>query len=171
MSQPEHPTPKSDLAAPDAPGDVLAPVSVAHDVQQVGIKLDALSKRGKLPDYRRQGSGFRLSAYGNQMDMTLVGSVAAAPGGSEIRFALERQWKMIWIYAAITVLTLWPGMQLTDSMLSTYFSGYDFQTWMWYVPLVVLPTPLFAWLEVRKSERLAKVSAGEMIERIRTALK
>lgn len=165
------PTDAPPAAPPSAPAAALPSLLVSLDVQQVGTKLDGLSKRGKLPDFRREGSGFRLSAYGNQMDMTLVGQVTARDGGSEIRFALERQWKLIWVYAAITVLTIWPGMALTDSMLSTYFSGYDFQTWMWYVPLVVVPTPIFAWFEIRKSERMAKVSAIELIERIHAVLK
>lgn len=166
MSTPEPTTP-----AGHAMDAALAPLRVDLDASQVRTRLDALSKRGKLPDYRSEGSSFRLSAYGNQMDMSLVGTISAAASGSEIRFELQRQWKMIWIYAAITVLTIWPGMALTDSMLSTYFSGYHFQTWMWYVPIVVLPTPVFAWLEVKKSERLARVSAAEMIERIRAALR
>jgi hypothetical protein len=165
------PKDSSPTAPPAAPTAALPSLLVSHDVQQVGTKLDALSKRGKLPDFRREGSGFRLSAYGNQMDMTLLGQVTARDGGSEIRFALERQWKLIWVYAAITVLTVWPGMALTDSMLSTYFSGYDFATWKWYVPLVVVPTPIFAWFEIRKSERMAKVSAIELIERIHAVLK
>lgn len=166
MSQPQPATTQETSGQ-----DALAPLRTGHEVQQVCSKLDALSKRGKLPDYKREGSQFRLSAYGNQMDMTLAGHIAAVDGGSEIHFELQRQWKLIWIYAAVTVLTLWPGMALTDSMLSTYFSGYDFATWMWYIPLVVLPTPIFAWREVRKSERMAVVSAGEMIERIRGAMK
>ena len=129
-----------------------------------------MSKRGKLPDYRREGTRFSVNAYGNQMDMTLAGTVEGRDGGSVIRFALERQWKLVIIYAVITIVTIWPGLALTDSMLSTYFSGYDFATWMWYVPLVVLPTPLLAWREARKSAAMARESAAELIERIRAAM-
>lgn len=170
MSNPEPTTHHPVGEVERAPGTAFDPLLASQDVPQVFARLDALCKRGKLPDYRRDGSRFRLSAYGNQMDKTLVGHVTARDGGSRIGFEIERQWKMIWIYAAVTVLTIWPGMSLTDSMLSTYFTGYDFATWKWYVPIVVLPTPIFAWLEVRKSDRMARVSAAEMIERIRAGL-
>lgn len=156
--------------APSQPPQPLPTLSVRCDAPQVGTRLDALSKRGKLPDYRREGSGFRVKAFGNQMDMTLVGTISTTAEGSEIRFTLEREWKLIWIYAAITVLTMWPGLALTDSMISTYFTGYDFDTWKWYVPLIVVPTPILGWFEVRKSQRMARESAAELIERMRVTL-
>ncbi len=158
--------PHLDLNAP------LPTVETKHAAAKVCSMLDTLSKRGKLPEYRRNENTFQILAYGNQVDSTLTGTITplASGIGTIVRFGLKVQWKIPAIYAGLTIGSLWPGMWLTDSMLVTYFDWYRFATWMWYVPLVVLPMPLMLWLEMRKSAKLAYTSALEIIEKVHDGL-
>lgn len=161
------------MPEPEASTNAATPlpsVECACDADAVGARLDALAKRGKLPDYARDRRTFRVCAYGNLVDSTLHATITDdTPGSARIAFNLRRQWKVPLIVAGATVLTVWPGMWLTDSMLSTYFEWYRFQTWMWYLPVMVAPMPVWLWLEIKKSGRLADESARELIERVRVA--
>jgi hypothetical protein len=60
------------------------------------------------------------------------------------------------------VLTFFPGLYLTDSMLTTYFEWYRIETWWWYVPLGLLMIPVL-WKQYRVGSAVARVDAGELI--------
>ena len=56
---------------------------------------------------------------------------------------------------------------MTDSMIRTYFSGYDIATWKWYLPLTAPFVPWAMWSAIRKSQVSARGQAAELVEKVR----
>lgn len=155
------------MATPPPPLTVdLAPAEIIR-------RLEALARRGKLADFAETRGGpaiFTLIAYGQPFDYTLTASAAQEGSRTTLTYRLQRQPKAPAITAAVLAVTIWPGVWLTDSMLRTYWSSYDFATWMWYLPITVLPLPWF-WLRVsRRSQAAAEAHAAELAETIRAEL-
>jgi hypothetical protein len=137
-------------------------------------RLDAAARRGKLAGFAaRSGADlFEVVAFSAPFEHVLV---ARPTGGTPARLTFRPRMlqKMPLIFAVVLVLTLWPGLPLTHSMLVTYFSWYRWSeaiTAAWYVPLTVLP--VFWWLPrgIRKSRTEANVAAKEQIIRLRELL-
>lgn len=168
---------QTDLQAPAAGANdkrplppLLAPITPAQLTQT----LQALSRKGKLPGYEQPSPhAFRLKAFGNPFDHWLY--VAATEQGAYTRldFHLRLARKTPGIFLIVSILTVQPGMWLTDSMLTTYFPAYGnhVNTWWWYIPLVVLPMPWILWRMWRKSTRAAHEHAHELRERLAATLK
>ena len=55
-------------------------------------------------------------------------------------------------------------------MLKVYFKGYDWNTYLWYIPLTVLPLPWMAWRMWTRSNRSAREHAAEKIPMLREAM-
>jgi hypothetical protein len=55
-------------------------------------------------------------------------------------------------------------------MLRTYFRGYDYQTWMWYLPLTIPTVPWVMWSTIKKSRAAALADAPELIQKVATAI-
>ncbi len=127
-----------------------------------------MAKRGELGGFERIGTGFVADVHSEPFDHRLRGVVRASPRGCEVELSLSMLKRGPLINLAILVLSLWPGMWLTETMLSTYFSGYRLtstQTAMWYVPLTLLPLP---WM-IRgflRSRETARREARGIAERI-----
>lgn len=79
-------------------------------------------------------------------------------------------------FLAVLVLTVWPGVWLTHSLLRTYFPGYGSPdalwspTWWWYIPLTALSVPLGMRSAMGKSRRTGAAEAGKLVEKIRAIL-
>lgn len=163
-------TPHTDsVVAPTLP-DALV---VALPRDEVVARLDALARRGKLPEctLNRGNIVFSVQAYGAPFDSVLEG--IARPGIQPLRIDLRLRMlpKLPLIFALVILLTIWPGVWLTDSMLRTYFgTWYDFQTWMWYLPLTIIPLPWTLRGMVRRSRLAARLSAAEILADITPAL-
>lgn len=144
-------------------------VTLTDDV--ILARAEQLARRGKLPGFERAGEGwlFRTAAFGAPFDYTLLARTASEGPGRVMRFELRLRLRAPLIAFVVTVLTIWPGVWLTDSMLRTYFSGYDYRTWMWYLPLSVLPLPWYFPRALRKSREAAVDHAMELVERLRVA--
>jgi hypothetical protein len=139
--------------------------------------LDALlrrSQQGKLPGFRRADStasgppGFVVDIQGTIYDRDLIGSIHPALGGSEIRFTSRLRRRLPWIVIVVTVLTFWPGVLLTDSLLTTWFSWYPKQMWVtaaWYLPLCVLTIPVL-WKQYKASEKAAEAHLRETLAKL-----
>ncbi len=143
-------------------------------------RMLALAKRGKLAGYAAlprhprglPGAAFRVSAFGQPYDRELIASVAPDPagqGGSRVEFESRLLRKLPAIVIVVTLLTIQPGMWLTDSMLRLYFSWYRIETWWWYLPLVALSVPML-WKQFKRSEAAAHQDGLKVIEDIRAAL-
>ncbi len=163
----------------DAPEQTLAPIESEKSGEQICDALEGLSKKGKLPGFVRAGDGglFSVEAQGTPLDRRLVGVGEAVEGGTRVswRLVLPRKWPVG--IAAVLALTVWPGLPITDSLLQTYLPGsYGawtngwFKTWMWYLPLSVVPIPWF-WRSMMSKVRTSTLEhAIETREKIRAAL-
>lgn len=164
----------------DASGG-LPELRTALPPSEVLARLLALAKRGKLSGYEALGShpnqsvgaAFRVSAHGEPYDRELIASVVpdvAGDGGSVIRFESRLLKKLPAVMIVLTVLTIQPGLWLTDSMLRLYFSWYQIETWWWYLPLVLLSLPML-WKQFKRSEAAAASEVRRVVSDIAAALK
>ncbi len=122
-------------------------------------RLEVAARRGKLAGFNSRDSSclFSVAAFGDQFDYRLCASSQPVPGSRRLNFQLRMLLKMPLIMAVVLIITIWPGVWLTDSMLTTYFAWYTIPTWIWYIPLTVLPIP---WMWKRMHGR-SKVAATE----------
>ena len=93
--------------------------------EEIVRRLDGAARRGKLAGFvARTGEDlFEVEAYSAPFDHVLVARLAGGPEG-RLTFRLRMLRKLPLIYAVVLVLSLWPGLPLTHSMLVTYFSWY-----------------------------------------------
>jgi hypothetical protein len=153
------------------PPGLQSPLSSAEVVE----RLSRQSKKGKLPGFRllhkpaseRDEGAVRLLVFGGIYDHEmLVRVVPAASGvGSDLGMRVRLLRKMPAAAIAILVLTVFPGMYLTDSMLSTYFEWYTIETWWWYMPLVALMLPVM-WKQYTQARAEAQREASELREKL-----
>ncbi|MBY0311544.1 MAG: hypothetical protein K2W85_05710 [Phycisphaerales bacterium] len=147
---------------------------------EIVAALEAAARRGKMAGFQRipgttpvQGVICTISDFGTPFESVLETTAAASSGGrggTELSFSLRMQTKLIWVFGIVLVATVWPGVWLTDSMLRTYFSGYDFRTWMWYLPLTAPFVPLALLTAIARSKASAQIEALAIIERIRAVV-
>ncbi|MBL4808544.1 MAG: hypothetical protein JKY43_00600 [Phycisphaerales bacterium] len=133
-----------------------------------------MSKSGKLAGYKHI-SGERaavVDAHGTPFDSDLVIQYSE----EDICFSLKMRRKFPAIFMALLVVTVWPGLPLTDSFMFSLgwyerLMGESIETWMWYLPMTVLPIP-FVWKSaIKKSRASARQHAIETIEKIQSTLK
>jgi hypothetical protein len=156
-------------ANPDLPR-LIARCSKAQAVE----RLERLSRRGKLPGFRapaRDGE-FSVSAFGHPFDRVLVARGSDTAEGTVLAFRLRWSLPLPTAFGALIALTIWPGVWLTDSMLSTYFDGYAawtergwMGTWTWYLPLCA-PLPWALRSMLRRSAATSREAALRTIETI-----
>ncbi|MFO0787728.1 MAG: hypothetical protein U0573_15430 [Phycisphaerales bacterium] len=191
MQTPIPPTPSdASPVLPGEPGAAGGPADVpessgdARKVEQAVIhtpatgtkineKMLSLSRAGKLPGYKPAAEGFHALAYGWVYDFDLVAAFTPQGSGTSVKFALAVRPKMPWIVAAALLLSVFPGVWVTHSMLSIYFSWYPGELWKtcaWYLPVSILPIP-WVWKRAMDRSRVAAEESGlELIERIGAAL-
>ncbi len=131
-------------------------------------RLATASKRGRLPGFRRGESpqAFSAAVWGAPFDRELHGAIRATEDGKsiEIRFTSPLLMKVPIIFAAVIVFSIWPGVWLTDSLIPGQW-GWP-ATWMWYLPLTILPLFYYLPKTWKKSIQAAWVSAHEAIAAI-----
>jgi hypothetical protein len=132
-------------------------------------RLDRLSKRGKLPGFEKipgGGGGFTCDIFGAPFDRELVAQVVTtSSGGCEINAQSRLRLKLPLIYAAVLIVTVWPGVWLTDSMLKIYFSWYTIETWWWYMPMCLLMIPAVR-KQWKTSQAVAAEETAELLKKI-----
>lgn len=132
---------------------------------EVLSRAETMSRRGKLPGFGAVDGGFVVTAFGEPFDHALYARV----DDGRLRFRSRVKPLLPATAVLIVIVTIWPGVWLTDSLLTTYFPGYDYATWMWYLPLTVIPLPWAIRRMWRRSQTAAEESARELIERLREA--
>ena len=135
-------------------------------------KLEVMSRRGRLPGFRRTVGGFAVAAHGTPFDKTL--NMKAQGGGDSVAFTpellLDR--KMPTITLVLFAATVWPGVMLTDSFLYGHFQFYmnwindGLQTWWWYIPLTVISLVMAWFSAMKKSNISADASAHETMQKL-----
>lgn len=156
------------MPAPAPPPDLATPLESAEVLR----RLESLSRRGKLPGFEpgRGGVLFATAAFGEPFDHRLEARAEGA-GPTTLRYSLRMLRRLPLIYTVVIALSIWPGVWLTDSMLRAYFDSYDYKTWMWYLPITVLPLPPMLVRMVRRSRAAAAEHAAELAERIAAELR
>ena len=159
----------------DQPQDNQLPVlQTQHNDAELKARLLKRSKQGKLPGYKADEPGALASvaAHGTPFDSKLL----IHHDHEQIRFSLKLIPMMPMVFAFLLVITIWPGLPLTDVFLIS-FEWYErfvantgIQTWYWYLPLTILPAPFAYMNAIKKSRRSAYQSAIETIEEFKQFL-
>lgn len=163
-------------AIPPQPASLPGSLTTPLTPQAAMARLDAAARRGQLAGFTpsTDGRSFKVEAFAEPFDHELLAtwsdptSGSVTPGHAHLKFTLLMLRKAPLIFWAIAIFSVWPGVWLTDSMLRMYFTSYDFPTWVWYLPLTVLPLPFMWFRSLRKSRALALASAHEAIQRLAT---
>jgi len=166
------PTDHGPRDAADPLGEVM--LRSPLDPREAVDSCDALARAGKLPGFQRSSPTSCVSRlFGQPFDRTLHIDAVDAPQGSVVRLSTRLRRKTPVIFAIVGVSTVWPGVWLTDSLIQTYFSGasnWIVKTWMWYLPLAVVPLPFAARSMWRKSQHDAAEHFAEIRERVAKAV-
>jgi hypothetical protein len=161
------------LASSVIPSQTLPRLRTSLAADAVRVQLEAAARRGKLPGWRAEvrGSGtselFAVTDYGTPFESVLTARVESeGAAGTVLSFTSAIKPAMPLVYAVVLVTTVWPGVWLTDSMLRSYFSGYSYKTWMWYLPLTAPFVPWAMWAAWKKSRTSGRAGAEESIRTI-----
>lgn len=127
--------------------------------KEVVERLDVAARRGRLPGFHGEveAGTFRVRLYGGNFDRMLEGRATTSGSGSDVSIKTRLLPGMPLAFAIISLLTVWPGVWLMDSMLLTYYppSQNWIPTWWWYIPITALPLPFAAKKLWRASNALA----------------
>ncbi len=156
---------------PIADGTPLPACVTTLTPEGVVARLDALARRGRLAGFGRADAPdlFRADAHSAPFDHDLIARGTPERAGTRLEFRLAMRRRIPALFGGAIVLTIFPGVWLTESMLSTYFSWYRLSIWWtmaWYIPLTVLPLPWALAAMVRRSRRAAREEALAIIARI-----
>jgi hypothetical protein len=138
--------------------------------------LEIAARKGKLAGFeKREGpESFEVEAFSTPFDHLLLATATQASAGTRLSFRLRMLRKSPAILAVIIIVSVWPGLPLTHSMLLTYFSWYSHvATWVtaaWYLPLTVLPFFWFLPKQLKRSSKEAREAAREQILKLRDLL-
>lgn len=157
-------------APPPPQSKDLAPASVAapRGKSESLALLASAARCGELPEFSDgcAHGDFSVAAFSEPLDHEMIGSFEEQDGLSMLRFSVRMRRRIPIAFWVLSALAVWPGVQLTHSMLTIYFPGYRYATWMWYLPITILPLP-WVWASVTKKSRArARASAQEMRDRI-----
>lgn len=146
-------------------------------------RLDEAARRGKLPGFSdaRSGGGagaggalFTITDFGSPFESVMVATALRADSDTRLSFEVRVKPLMPAVFAAVLVVTVWPGVWLTDSLLRTYSSWYmslpDWVTYAWYLPLTAPFCPPAFLAAVRKSRAAAAMEAQELVAKVAALL-
>jgi hypothetical protein len=113
------------------------------------------------------GDLFSIADFGHPFESVLSARAeGTGEGGTRLSFAIRMKRTMPAVFLTLLIATVWPGVWLTDSMIRSYFTGYSFHTWMWYLPLTIPCIPWFMWSASRKSRVSGEGDGLELIEKV-----
>ncbi len=152
----------------------LPSISTGLSAEEILSTLHTMSKKGNLAGFEAEGPhGYiAVAAHGTPFDSKLL----IHHEEDILRFELRLIRMFPTIFLVLLIITIWPGLPLTDGFMSS-FQWYEqfvastgILTWYWYLPLTILPAP-FAWKSsIKKSKASAVESAYETIEKLRAKL-
>jgi hypothetical protein len=177
----EHPPRAIDAGQPEAVplGTPLPRVRTGHDAEEIVATLRTLAKRGKLPGFVSPGRGgglFTVDAFGTPFDKYMTAEASEREGVTELSWRLDLKRKMPAILLVMLIVSVWPGLPLTDSLMKTYFAFYRdwtsgwFSTWMWYLPMTVPTVPLTWHIAMKRTRISTHQHAHETAAKIAAAL-
>lgn len=181
---PLNPPGEPDLIREDAAGEPAPdprtpvgrlPVALADD--EIRARLARAARRGELPGYhaapaaptgRSAGPLFTITDFGFPFESRLLGRREP----EAIAFEIKLKPLLPAIFIALLLLSVWPGVWFTESMLETYLPGTLLTKWVWwwYMILTVPFLPWAMWAAIKKSRLSARAEAERLLEKIRAAL-
>lgn len=179
--------PTQTISNPTASG-ALPMVRTKLGPAEVSARLQTASKRGRMPGFAaargRAAEGLSggqgpadphgrllctLDAFGTPFDgvLELRAERAVVAGGSVLRGEAKLKPTMPWVFAVMLLLSIWPGVVLTESLVATFIPG-DFWkwTWWWYMPLTVPTSPWAMWVAIKRSRACMAASAVESLQKV-----
>jgi len=159
---------------PRRPHDDHAPLPTLVAALPPGAIVDRLetaSKRGRLAGFARGGTGplFRCAAFASPFDHELIASGTPSPGGTRLTFRVRMLPRMPAIFAALLVVSVWPGVHFVDQLLPASWGWVSEHVYWWYLPLALLALLAFP-RAVKRSRAAAMGSAHEMIVKVAAEL-
>lgn len=156
---------------PDPMPTPLPALESPHNPEVILDRMDKLSKRGKLAGFARgtPPALFEAAAFGTPFDYRMLATPTSISSGTRLGFSLALPLKLPLIYIVVIILSIWPGVWLTHSMLVTYFSWYTLSIWgtcAWYLPITILPLPWMYKKQFVGSRLAAAADAVELIAKI-----
>lgn len=148
--------------------------------------LARAGRRGRLPGFTNlQDNTFRLDCDAIPFEHEIRGVIEAetapepspANAASRVTLSVRRKPLMPTAFAVTLILTVWPGVWLTDSLIATYWATYGrwtesmpWLTYAWYLPLTALPLP-WLWKSLTvKSAAMARESALTQLKAVEKEL-
>jgi hypothetical protein len=143
-------------------------------------RLESAARRGKLAGYKPLPSPglFEVEAWGTPFEGALQ-AVEGAPGAGAsatttwtYRTRLRPAWP--WGFGVALVLSVWPGVVLTESMLGAMLPGWTWlwgTTYWWYLPLSIIGGAWAMWVALKRSRATVHASAHEMAAKIEQLLR
>lgn len=138
------------------------------------------AKRGRLPGFHPRsgpdGPLFRLECPGSPFEGWLEVFAAADPSptadpGTSLSFRTRLKPLWVWGFAVALVLSIWPGVVLTESLVASVIPGSFWRwTWYWYLPLTVPFAPLAWWQAVKMSRAGVEAEAAIAIDKLASEL-
>lgn len=117
-----------------------------------------------------RGALFEVEAFGSPFDGVMRAYASEGTGGTELRFEAGLKPLMPWVVGAVLVLTVWPGVWLTESMLASLAPSWTWlwgTTWWWYLPLTAPFVPWMMWRTLKQSRALVHDSAHKAVEAVK----
>ncbi len=159
--------------APWSKGATLPRVVTEMNAKDLQKALAARAKQGKLAGYQKQTErSFSVDASGGLYERTLLATIISDTADkdehTEIWFEGRLKRTIPIVVIAVLIFTIWPGVWLTDSILSIWFNWYRLGIWWtcaWYIPLTLLAVPAF-WAQFKKSGRESWAEAQKAIGKI-----
>lgn len=148
--------------------DALPTIRTSRDAESIFAALDKLSLKGKLPGYEQiDERRFKVALFGDPFDRDLIATITPDErGGSVLTFNTKLHAKAPILLIVSIVVSIWPGVVLMDSLIPASWGWWP--TWWWYLPLVIVPLPIFLPRIWKKSERSAADHLREQVVRIQT---
>lgn len=166
-------SPPSDAAAAAPLTLPLPEVGTALPAQEVTSRLDLAARRGRLPGYSTGGGGgalFEMRDFGAPFE----GVLRARLDGGTLRFSTSLQPRMPVVMAVILLLSIWPGVWLTESAMASIFPSSPVMwkwTYWWYLPLAIVSSPWAMWSAIKKSRESVHAGAHGLIAKVAAELK
>jgi len=158
---------------PDQPAAQPVVLNSSLALPEILIRLEKAARRGDLPGFERGGpaisgtpAAFFVDADAVPFEGMLVATAAKAEGeqaGTTLRLHTRLKQRMPWVFFVVLVLTAYPGVLLTESMIRTMVPGWAWlwsTVWWWYFPLSVISIPLVLIPAIKKSRKIAAQSAA-----------
>ncbi|MCW5764505.1 MAG: hypothetical protein KIT68_00850 [Phycisphaeraceae bacterium] len=184
MSDAPNPAASSNAPQPSGSEESIVPLRVPlpelvapYGLAEVEARLDAAARRGRLAGFETIGRSqpdpvgqdvFEASAFGAPFDGVLIATCEQVlpDGGTVLSFRAHMKPLMPWVVAVVLVLTVWPGVVVTESMLASMFPTWDWlwgTTWYWYLALTAPFVPWVLWRSVSRSRAVIHDSAHKAV--------